>query len=195
MNIPPEVARAQGHHGVKGAVHGIKGGRPRLALTDEERVQRRRDRQVAYRRRKGIMPRKVLTREERVELDRQQREARFNEEYLGVWGKLPHQTLSPEEFQKHYPRFRKWVRDCRARNFPLHWPVDFVRNHCRDIKRKEREEEMNHLQLEERRAHIRQYEARQRWIASCTPQPPSPSVGRNQPCPCGSGLKFKKCCG
>ncbi len=22
-----------------------------------------------------------------------------------------------------------------------------------------------------------------------------PSVGRNQPCPCGSGSKFKKCCG
>jgi SEC-C motif-containing protein len=22
-----------------------------------------------------------------------------------------------------------------------------------------------------------------------------PSVGRNQPCPCGSGKKFKKCCG
>jgi len=23
----------------------------------------------------------------------------------------------------------------------------------------------------------------------------TPSVGRNQPCPCGSGRKFKKCCG
>src|SRR5208283_3638077 len=23
----------------------------------------------------------------------------------------------------------------------------------------------------------------------------SPKIGRNQPCPCGSGLKFKKCCG
>ena len=22
-----------------------------------------------------------------------------------------------------------------------------------------------------------------------------PKVGRNDPCPCGSGLKFKKCCG
>jgi len=32
------------------------------------------------------------------------------------------------------------------------------------------------------------------------PAPPpasvaAPSVGRNQPCPCGSGRKFKKCCG
>ncbi|MFN4944509.1 MAG: SEC-C metal-binding domain-containing protein [Akkermansiaceae bacterium] len=24
---------------------------------------------------------------------------------------------------------------------------------------------------------------------------PPESVGRNQPCPCGSGRKFKKCCG
>ena len=24
---------------------------------------------------------------------------------------------------------------------------------------------------------------------------PTPKVGRNEPCPCGSGLKFKKCCG
>lgn len=23
----------------------------------------------------------------------------------------------------------------------------------------------------------------------------TPKVGRNEPCPCGSGLKFKKCCG
>ncbi|MEM9173783.1 MAG: SEC-C metal-binding domain-containing protein [Myxococcota bacterium] len=33
----------------------------------------------------------------------------------------------------------------------------------------------------------------------CTPQKPvvraSPKVGRNDPCPCGSGRKHKKCCG
>jgi hypothetical protein len=27
------------------------------------------------------------------------------------------------------------------------------------------------------------------------PSRPPPKVGRNDPCPCGSGLKFKKCCG
>ena len=26
-------------------------------------------------------------------------------------------------------------------------------------------------------------------------RPPQPKVGRNEPCPCGSGKKFKKCCG
>ena len=25
--------------------------------------------------------------------------------------------------------------------------------------------------------------------------PPAPKVGRNEPCPCGSGKKYKKCCG
>jgi len=24
--------------------------------------------------------------------------------------------------------------------------------------------------------------------------PPSPKIGRNEPCPCGSGMKFKRCC-
>lgn len=24
---------------------------------------------------------------------------------------------------------------------------------------------------------------------------PTPKIGRNDPCPCGSGSKFKKCCG
>ncbi|MCC6590772.1 MAG: SEC-C domain-containing protein, partial [Bryobacterales bacterium] len=30
----------------------------------------------------------------------------------------------------------------------------------------------------------------------CETKPPqSPQVGRNSTCPCGSGLKFKRCCG
>jgi len=33
----------------------------------------------------------------------------------------------------------------------------------------------------------------------CAPQTPlmhtQPKIGRNDPCPCGSGRKFKKCCG
>lgn len=28
-----------------------------------------------------------------------------------------------------------------------------------------------------------------------TPETAAPKVGRNEPCPCGSGKKFKKCCG
>ena len=41
MNIPPEVARAQGKHGIKGAAHGVKGGRPKLDL-DVRRLRRSR---------------------------------------------------------------------------------------------------------------------------------------------------------
>lgn len=37
------------------------------------------------------------------------------------------------------------------------------------------------------------------WQSHRTPQKPvtreSPKVGRNDPCPCGSGKKFKQCCG
>ena len=29
----------------------------------------------------------------------------------------------------------------------------------------------------------------------CETNSPSPEVGRNTPCPCGSGLKYKRCCG
>jgi hypothetical protein len=47
VNIPLEIARAQGSHGIKGAPHGIKGGRPRLDLTDEQRAERRREQKRA----------------------------------------------------------------------------------------------------------------------------------------------------
>jgi len=30
---------------------------------------------------------------------------------------------------------------------------------------------------------------------SNTPKKPLVKVGRNEPCPCGSGKKYKKCCG
>ena len=34
-----------------------------------------------------------------------------------------------------------------------------------------------------------------RLRAPTTPEPALPKVGRNSPCPCGSGKKFKRCCG
>ncbi|MCB1129860.1 MAG: SEC-C domain-containing protein, partial [Verrucomicrobiae bacterium] len=83
----------------------------------------------------------------------------------------------------------------------------FVRSHYRELRRKERAELIGteeaasrrrlpkEERLEERLEHIRRYEARQRWIESRTPRRAAPAVGRNEPCPCGSGRKFKKCCG
>ena len=51
-------------------------------------------------------------------------------------------------------------------------------------------------QLEYRRDELRRMELRLRSAAP-PPQPTSPrlNVGRNDPCPCGSGLKYKRCHG
>lgn len=37
-------------------------------------------------------------------------------------------------------------------------------------------------------------EAMARYKAAHTPKIKEYKIGRNEPCPCGSGLKFKKCC-
>jgi SWIM/SEC-C metal-binding protein len=34
----------------------------------------------------------------------------------------------------------------------------------------------------------------ERALIARQPVPSAPKVGRNEPCPCGSGKKFKKCC-
>jgi hypothetical protein len=92
MNIPPEVARAQAHHGVKGAQHGIKGGRPKLELTDDERKERRRQQHEDYRRRNGIPP-------------KESRKSRKNwaQNYFDIWGKSPGAPLTTEEFAEREP--------------------------------------------------------------------------------------------
>lgn len=205
MNIPSHVARAQAahgckgaDHGIKGAVHGIKGGRPRLALTDEERVQRRRDQQQAYRRRKGIMPKQVLTWEERQERNRREHADRLNEEYRRIWRKLPGVPLTGEEFAKRYGAFRAWVRSCQDRCCPLYFPVDFVRRHYREARRQERDWMPECSDAVSRpsaaRRTVTEWERRE-LNYSFPPIAEMPSVGRNQPCPCGSGRKSKKCCG
>lgn len=33
------------------------------------------------------------------------------------------------------------------------------------------------------------------WVSTAQPYIAPPKIGRNQPCPCGSGKKYKKCCG
>lgn len=55
--------------------------------------------------------------------------------------------------------------------------------------------------LRQRHAHIHYLGARLYGPASALPTPSPtvtrsvPKVGRNDPCPCGSGLKYKRCCG
>lgn len=201
MNIPPEVARAQGHHGIKGAEHGKKGGRPPLQLTDDERKEHRRQQQEAYRRRKGILPREVLTLEERRERDALARAKYWDEEYRQVWGKLPGEALTAQQLSTRYPKFRAWVRSLRQRNHPLHCSVDFVRKHYRELRRKEREEWLAKLNEEDRQTRIQRRTRQPSHLHVVMPEledmthHPAPKVGRNEPCPCGSGRKFKKCCG
>ena len=39
------------------------------------------------------------------------------------------------------------------------------------------------------------FDEHRRTTAATEPYRAPPKVGRNEPCPCGSGKKFKKCCG
>ena len=39
------------------------------------------------------------------------------------------------------------------------------------------------------------YSGEEDTAAPRTPAKAQPRVGRNDPCPCGSGKKYKKCCG
>ncbi len=95
MNSPPEIARAQCHHGSKGAPHSIKGGRPRLELTDEERAERRRQQQEAWRPRNGIPPKKTRTSKSGT--------TNWVQAYFDIWGKPPGVPLTPEEFAEREP--------------------------------------------------------------------------------------------
>lgn len=53
---------------------------------------------------------------------------------------------------------------------------------------KEQEERMKVASQALRESFPQYYQKRVPLIAA-------PSIGRNEPCPCGSGKKFKKCCG
>lgn len=159
MNIPLHVAQAQGHHGVKGAAHGAKGGRPPLDLTYEDRIERRRAQQAAYRRRKGISERSTMP-------------SGHNAKYFAIWGKLPGEPLTPEEYAEREPL----------------WNAKLQKH--QEARREK--EPRGQDRLKERLEHIKQYE---RAYEPLKPYRAAASTGRNEPCPCGSGRKFKKCCG
>ena len=155
----------------------------------------------AHRRRQGIPPKTVSTWEERQQRNEREHQERWNEEYRGVWGKLPGETLTAGEFQNRYPAFRKWVRECQGRGNRLYWAVDFVREHHGQERRRERDEWLSldddpPHQAAERRKAQQKHPDFQYWIPPHEPlEDETPRVGRNQPYPCGSGRKFKKCCG
>jgi uncharacterized protein YecA (UPF0149 family) len=74
-------------------------------------------------------------------------------------------------------------------------PLYTLREHYKELSRfyeiwEKREKEESRLQVETQNieAKVREYEAMQEPVKS-------QKVGRNDPCPCGSGKKYKKCCG
>lgn len=166
MNIPPEVARSQGSHGIKGAAHGIKGGRPKLDLTHEQRAERRRKQQEAYRRRQGIPAKNVGPPKPRPKS--------WVQEYYEIWGKGPREPITPEEFAEREPR----------------WNAQVLKQ---QEAAKHREDETQRRKLERQKR--REERRRQPFTPPPSPVAATPRIGRNQPCPCGSGRKFKKCCG
>jgi len=52
---------------------------------------------------------------------------------------------------------------------------------------------INELKSDKKAANIKEKQLKQ--SLSNTPNKPVVKVGRNEPCPCGSGKKYKKCCG
>jgi preprotein translocase subunit SecA len=63
-----------------------------------------------------------------------------------------------------------------------------------------REEEMERLEVEPQPAQPQKMvfnlgEEYEQPAASHTPAKSGKNIGRNEPCPCGSGKKYKKCCG
>lgn len=109
MNIPPGLARAQGHHGIKGAVHGVKGGRPRLDLSDDERAERRREQQEVYRRGKGIPAKAKRTGSPKV------RRTNWLADYITIWGKPPGVPLTEGEFAEREPLWNRRVESRQKR--------------------------------------------------------------------------------
>lgn len=215
MNIPAHVARAQGAHGskgaahgVKGAVHGSKGGRPRLDLTDEERKEHRRKQQEAWRRRNGVSPKKVQPPSER--------QKSWMQQYIDMWGKAPGEPLTPDEFAAREPLWNAKVAK-RQRSEALEQARRLACKSGASLQR-----DLEDLRIARALGRGERYSPCSAAIRSamdrrCSrpvleafapvsedPQLARPSreavapvsmVGRNRPCPCGSGRKFKKCCG
>jgi uncharacterized protein YecA (UPF0149 family) len=100
------------------------------------------------------------------------RRTNWAQNYFDIWGKPPGVPLTSEEFAKREPI----------------WNAEVFKQQ-EIAKRRELEELRKKL---ERQKH---WEERERQGPVPFPVAPSPAVGRNQPCSCGSGRKFKKCCG
>lgn len=77
------------------------------------------------------------------------------------------------------------------------WKADVERKQLereRKILKERLEEEVRHLEAKKKSLEQQKCRADSEWEETEEFEPSANKVGRNDPCPCGSGKKFKKCC-
>jgi ribosome-binding protein aMBF1 (putative translation factor) len=156
MNIPLEIARAQGHHGAKG-------GRPRLNLDETDRLARLRKQKSESKRRRAATddkePKPFTTRETTFE-DRNPIAANYERARIAL-------GLSRVELAETLGVTVRTIHRRESGASPITLEAQLAMEG-----------------LAERMG----FQVNRQHYAEPTP-------GRNEPCPCGSGRKFKKCCG
>jgi len=111
------------------------------------------------------------------------------------------QSLAPEALKDHDDAsVKEWADSAQWRGLEIHdaWAggeedeagiVEFSAHYAIDG------EELTHRE----RAQFKRIDSQWRYLdGSMVSGPPirkEPKIGRNEPCPCGSGKKYKKCCG
>ncbi|HSW49729.1 MAG TPA: SPASM domain-containing protein, partial [Bryobacteraceae bacterium] len=125
-------------------------------------------------------------------VDREHRLGNILETSLGEMLDSPAQRSFGEAKRDALPRY---CRECEV--------LAMCHGGCpkyRFIRTPDGEEGLNYLCAGLRRFFLHSREplerlvARQQEPAAARPRPAAARAGRNDPCPCGSGLKYKKCC-
>ena len=112
-----------------------------------------------------------------------------------------HDTLAPEAQEDHDEKsVREWAETAEWLGLEIHdtWAgqpgdeagiVEFSAKYAVDG------EVMTHRERSEFRFEDGKWLYVEGQMASGPPIRKEPKIGRNEPCPCGSGKKYKKCCG
>jgi len=113
-----------------------------------------------------------------------------------------HETLHPEHRHDHdIEATRRWAREARWEGLEVRsvekggetdgeGVVEFIASFRENTVHK-----VHHEKARFQRVEGAWYYVDGDFVSPETVKHASPKVGRNDPCPCGSGKKFKKCCG
>lgn len=85
--------------------------------------------------------------------------------------------------------YREWL-DTQGKQWRS--MIEQNKQYALEAEKRRLEEELNELKLEEQ---LLQRGLQNTHLQKNLPVRDSPKIGRNEPCPCGSGKKYKKCCG